>query len=228
MTIRPINGVSFRNNYNQVNFEGRKKEGHQSPSMVTNTIKSIPLAAVIAMSPLAASAQYPPVEIARAKFEKAEAITDEPGEIGFYDTDGNPENGFELAQLQFKKQVRYNEKIGGKSVPVEYTASRFYNISGLEVEDVTEKFKDGTKNHYKRYYINASAELFKGPVRTADSQARLVKNGTHTELKNTRLQVTDEVYSYLAKIYDGYLEPVVKKVTEDGDANDLMYDLYGY
>ena len=52
MAISPINNVSFRNNYNQVNFEGRNKEKSHHTNGVKNTLRSIPLATLIAMSPL--------------------------------------------------------------------------------------------------------------------------------------------------------------------------------
>lgn len=51
MAIAPISNVSFRNNYNQVNFEGKKRE-KSSGLHVSNPVKAIPLAALIALSPL--------------------------------------------------------------------------------------------------------------------------------------------------------------------------------
>ncbi len=51
MAIAPISSVSFRNNYNQVNFEGKKRE-KSSGLHVSSSIKAIPLATLIALSPL--------------------------------------------------------------------------------------------------------------------------------------------------------------------------------
>lgn len=51
MAIAPVSNVSFRSNYNQVNFEGKKKE-KSSGLHVTNSIKVIPLATLLALSPL--------------------------------------------------------------------------------------------------------------------------------------------------------------------------------
>jgi len=51
MAIAPISSVSFRNNYNQINFEG-KKEKKSSGLHVSSSIKAIPLATMIALSPL--------------------------------------------------------------------------------------------------------------------------------------------------------------------------------
>lgn len=52
MAIAPISSVSFRNNYNQVNFEGKKKEHKSSGMHIPSVVKAIPLATAIAMSPL--------------------------------------------------------------------------------------------------------------------------------------------------------------------------------
>lgn len=52
MAISPISSVSFRNNNNQVNFGGRKEKPEHSSSSLTNTLRSIPLATLIALSPL--------------------------------------------------------------------------------------------------------------------------------------------------------------------------------
>lgn len=54
MAVSPISSVSFRGNYNQVNFEGKKEE-KVGGAHVSNSIKAIPLATVIAMSPLVAT-----------------------------------------------------------------------------------------------------------------------------------------------------------------------------
>ena len=54
MAIVAVNNVSFRNNYNQlnntVNFEGKKKE--KSGLHIPMSVKAIPLATMLAMSPL--------------------------------------------------------------------------------------------------------------------------------------------------------------------------------
>lgn len=51
MAIRPISSVSFRN-YSNLAFEGKKNNKHPRHSYATSTIKAIPVAALIAMSPM--------------------------------------------------------------------------------------------------------------------------------------------------------------------------------
>lgn len=52
MAISPVASVSFRNNYNQVNFEGKNKKNNVDLHYASNTIKAIPLATLLALSPL--------------------------------------------------------------------------------------------------------------------------------------------------------------------------------
>ena len=52
MAIRPVTSVSFGTHSNRLAFEGRKDRENHRPSYVSNTIKSIPLATLIALSPL--------------------------------------------------------------------------------------------------------------------------------------------------------------------------------
>lgn len=52
MAISPVSSVSFRNNYNQISFEGKRKEKSESVIHSTSPLKAVPLAVMLAMSPL--------------------------------------------------------------------------------------------------------------------------------------------------------------------------------
>jgi len=54
MAIRPVSSVSFNNYNNSVNFEGKKKQQGEH-SRATSPLKAVPLAALIAMSPMTVS-----------------------------------------------------------------------------------------------------------------------------------------------------------------------------
>lgn len=104
MAIAPISSVSFRNNYNQVNFEGKKRE-KSSGLHVSNSIKAIPLATLIALSPLNSSAlDNSSATQANTRLEQIKSKRELvfhvalPKELGlpgaqgvmFYDTDNDP------------------------------------------------------------------------------------------------------------------------------------------
>lgn len=52
MAIASVSNVSFRSNYNQVNFEGKKRNKENSRVQIHDTAKAVPLAVLLAMSPL--------------------------------------------------------------------------------------------------------------------------------------------------------------------------------
>ena len=87
MAIAPVSSVSFRNNYNQINFEGKKKE--HTHSKMTNALKSVPLAALIAMSPL--NMQAEDIVVARVEIENADAVQEVGEEIPEADEAQNSE-----------------------------------------------------------------------------------------------------------------------------------------
>lgn len=134
MAIAPISSVSFRNNYNQVNFEGKKKD-KTSGLHVSSSIKAIPLATLIALSPLnnveadaqvrAASAK-PRTEVVQGienpnliKAERLHNVVKDPtGKepddlvIQFYDRDGNKsttEEIFLFSKITKKYALMYPE-----------------------------------------------------------------------------------------------------------------------
>lgn len=80
MAIAPVSSVSFRNTQNQVHFEGKKERKNHSG--ISNTIKAIPLATLIALSPLNT------VEVnAQSKTQKPEQTEKV---VGYGDYEGNP------------------------------------------------------------------------------------------------------------------------------------------
>ena len=111
MVIRPISNVNYnRQNYNNLNFEARKKNDnqyHEAPRRSSGLLKSIPLAAIIAMSPLnSAQAQntYQPQEkiVLQQNYDDGK----EKFKIYFISTDGNDDNAEKL-------KISYEEDIHG-------------------------------------------------------------------------------------------------------------------
>ncbi len=217
MAIAPINNVSFRNNYNQVNFEGKKQEHNHSK--MTNALKSVPLATLIAMSPLNMHAED--VVVARVEIENADAITGQNARVLFCDTNGDPSN-VEKIIFEFEEQLKYNEKINGKAVPVRQTFTKAYELDSVHVKKVTEVFDNGQDRHSTRYYISGPTTSTWSNSRTADvpyEQSKLVRRGRTEKYPREEIQVTQRVYDYLKEILGSQLPEKVTTVTEDGDLN---------
>ncbi len=217
MAIAPINKVSFRSNYNQVNFEGKKKE--HTHSKMTNALKSVPLATLIAMSPL--NMQAEDVVVARVEIENADAITGQNARVLFCDTDGNPSN-VEKIVFEFEDLLKYKEKINGREVPVRQTFIKAYELDSVRVEKVTEVFDNEPDRHSTRYYISGPTTSTWSNSRTADvpyEQSKLVRRGRTEKYPREEIQVTQRVYDYLKQILGSQLPEKVTTVTEDGDLN---------
>ena len=217
MAIAPVSSVSFRNNYNQINFEGKKKE--HTHSKMTNALKSVPLAALIAMSPL--NMQAEDIVVARVEIENADAITGRNARVLFCDTDGNP-NNVEKIVFEFEELLKYKEKINGREVPVRQTFTKAYELDSVHVKKVTEVFDNGPDRHSTRYYISGPTTSTWSNSRTADvpyEQSKLVRRGRTEKYPRGEIQVTQRVYDYLKQILGSQLPEKVTTVTEDGDLN---------
>lgn len=225
MAIAPVSSVSFKGNLNQVNFEGKKKE-KTSGLQMSNTLKAIPLATLIAMSPLTAKAQND-VELMRVTFPQAYAITNEPADIVFYDTNNDKET-IEKVCLKSIEFIKTKTKYNGKDVPSCYVLTRDYEIKRLEVDEVTEQFKHRADRHSKRYYIRSDATFRTSAKHTDDAASNVIEAGQTKKQTNVRTQITPDLYNYLQSIFKDEIEYVVKKVVEDGDANELIEDIYGF
>ena len=124
MAIAPITSVSFRNNYNQINFDGKKREHGSNSGMIPMKKLAVPLAAtVLAMTPSNVSAKYnmdaePITTEVMANDTIATGYIDYEGydrrspekkiRIFFLDTDGNPNNDAEALMVQTKETIHYN------------------------------------------------------------------------------------------------------------------------
>lgn len=91
MAIAPISSVSFRNNYNQVNFEGKKKE-KSSGLHVSNSIKAVPLATLIALSPL--NTVDADAQVRANSNRRVEIVNTERLNSVLIDANGSPQNLF--------------------------------------------------------------------------------------------------------------------------------------
>lgn len=227
MAIAPISSVSFRNNYNQVNFEGKKKE--HTHSKMSNALKSIPLATLIAMSSL--NMQAEDVVVARAEIENADAITGQNAKVLFCDTNGDPSN-VEKILFVFEDLLKYKEKINGREVPVRQTFTKTYELDSVRVEKVTEIFDNEPDRHSTRYYISGPTVSMWSNSRTDDvpyEQSKLVRLGHTKKHPKDEIQVTQRVYDYLKELLGSQLPEKVTTVTEDGDLNyKIEMDEFNY
>ena len=208
MTIRPITSVSFKSNYNKLTFEGRKdKQNNHRPSYVSNTIKSIPLAAIIAMSPLNTSlnvsAQEPvQKELVMSGRVRNATPPDAVGKYGecdidFISTDGNNNNA-EIIQLMFFDPQKGEEFINGVRTECEYTYTTTMELKALERCKEIRKYDGAPDKLSERYFVAGPGSYARSYFYDLDGNCY---NTGNFDRKGTQKQeVTKEFYDYLANL----------------------------
>lgn len=218
MAIRPISSVSFNTNYNNVNFEGKKKEKSHHTSTFTNTIKSIPLAAIIAMSPMVGQAQAPKEKIISwIDTGDKQAINprqiNDTSELMFISTDGNDEDA-EIVRL------RGTSSASRKGVKYVFTTET--DVKTLEVRNITDP-DDGEVT--KRYY--AWGPGFVARSRGITPSGELVGESFIPPKRQMKTEISKALYDYLAELMrdSGMVEFTTTNKTERAGFHDSFYEL---
>ena len=212
MAISPISSVSFRNNYGQVNFIGRKDEAEHRSSNFTNTLKAIPLATLIALSPLNnANAQtYAPKEEI-VHLEKYDDSLNGSGyvSIWFLSTDGDN------SDIEKVKFCATDQKYSGDRQK-KYTT--VLECEPQKLKKVRVSVKDDYSNHVvTRYYVS-------GPGKTEkliDKMTQGSSTGTRVSSRvykydEQEIKISENVYNYLKQVYGDDIEYVNESRNEDG------------
>lgn len=204
MAIRPVSTVSFnaKNAVNQTNFEGRKNHSNNENyhSTTSNSLmKSIPLAALIAMSPLVETqAQvakiYPKEEMVLLKPYKN--VYDGGCNIMFISTDDDPSNA-EAIILQHGKKYSYNQPINGVKTKLLKRENEKQYLDTLKIVSERVKYSDGTISEPQTKYVVA------GPC---IHDTYVDNTVTGKEIKHTTSKVPHEEYVIDKELYDYLLQ----------------------
>ena len=220
MAISPISSVSFKSNYNQVNFEGKKKE-HTHRSM-TNTIKSIPVAALIAMSPLVVSAQTASEKVV-ATWEYPTAYVDADGSVRpsymeFVSTDGDDETAEKLYVSEDKEKYK-TINIAGKSVRCKYTNNTRFQLDTLVCEVTNKEYAKSPAEVTKKYYIYGPASSINYNYYTPEGEYVSVKE--QPKKYAGRREISKDFYDWLAETFGDEVKYKTNNTTVNGDEEVL-------
>ena len=216
MQIQAINNYHL----NQINFESKQKNQAEAPAHATTPLKSIPVALLIAMSPVKA-----PMVKAQAPATRTEVITAyEDEDEDFEDTekviqfsfdnamkDGRPcritvynsvENG-RTVKLHFDTQIKaYAMTVDGDIVDA--YRNREIDISPEELfseTEVRDNMKGGKKIETK-YYVIGSGREFTEPPRPIDGSVKTkeVTQPIDAKVKHRKYEVSQKLFEYLREI----------------------------
>ncbi len=234
MTIRPITPVSFGANYNRLTFEGRKDNENYRPSYLKNTLRSIPLATLIAMSPLNSNvslyAQKPVEEVIvmSGRVQNAtipDALGEMPKcEINFISTDGD-DNTIEKLNLSFVDWDTGTQKINGKRTKCKYAYSKFIDLEALEVRKEIRKYSGSEDKESERYFVSGSGKFARSNFHDLDGNpydtGGFIRKADHLEQ-----EISKDFYDYLANYLKGSGIVEFKTSTKVIDGDQETRDYY--
>ena len=202
MTISPVSAVSFRNNYNQVNFgsKHKKDEGNHSSRPAGTLMKSVPLAALIAMSPLVgAQAQLINGITPNEKIVKSMTYKDpdkDGCDILFISNDGNDSNA-EAIVLQHGMLAKYSRPVNGVRKNILKRENERQYLDTLKIVHERVKYSDGTITKPTTKYVVSGPcirDVFNMDI---DNGLRNVINPKSTIINHTEYVIDKELYDFL-------------------------------
>ena len=228
MSIRPISPISYTNGYNQVNFAGRKKQRNNvENSYSTNSfMKSIPVAVLMAMSPLnGVQAQTAPTN-SNEKIVQVQTYKDPVKDgcnILFISNDGN-DNDVEAIALQYGKKYASTRNIRGIDTKL-YKRENFKQyLDTLKTVNETLKYEDGSPSQTVKKYVVAGPRTYDVFVENAQT-GKLYKH-TNGKSEHNEYVIDKELYDYLLQFMD---ESAIKTEnrTKTVVETDLIDDIFG-
>ncbi len=202
MAISPVSAVSFRNNYNQVNFgsKHRKEEENYSSRPAGTLMKSIPLAALIAMSPLVgAQAQLIKGITPNEKIVKSLTYKnpDKDGcDILFISNDGNDSNA-EAIVLEHGELTKYSRSFNGVRKNILKRENERQYLDTLKIVHERVKYSDGTITKPTTKYVVSGpciSDVFHMDI---DNGLRNVINPKSTVTNHAEYVIDKELYDFL-------------------------------
>ena len=225
MSISPISSVSF-NNYNNVSFEGRRSKNHSEHNHSTSPLRAVPLAALIAMSPMVNTyAQVNPTEHTEFVQNGIQYVGDgynsvatlldvetphyEDCAILWPKNSNNPKDKvlFYVETARIKTRLNGNDEL----VPVILEKESLIRPQKLIVVNEDIKNDHGaTTAHNVIYYVSGYRTTTDGYYeiknnQSGSSQGDLLKTKSYA-VPNSELRISKQFYNQLKLIYGDSIE----------------------
>ncbi len=212
MTIRPIISVKYNNNYNNLSFEAKKKnKNHHDTPRSAGFMKSIPLAAIIAMSPMnsaqAQNNQYAPEE----KIVLQQEYNDgkEKFKIHYVSTDGDDSNAEKL-KLSHQETNTLTKYINRKPTECQQTEYSTITIDGFKIEYLTTTYGEQKLSTDTTYNVTGSNSAIYSAVTPINDPDKIIDKPYRYESKDAFQPIPKELFDYLWQITAGEL-PLTKE-----------------
>lgn len=203
MAIKPIINISFTSKRRTENQPKRRSDGANYGS--TSSLKAVPLAALIAMSPLnTINAQDLMTDniVATSTYKKAvpdfNGISSDPCEILFISTDGD-DNDIEKVRLVFNNTYNKDISVNNTVKEMKFDVIKQIDVAELEkCKEITEYGYIPDKTNYF-YYVSGAAEISRSNY--YNDEGEFVNKGKSIDKKDSyKIEITKDLYDYLSNI----------------------------
>ena len=205
MAIRPIISVKYNNNYNNLSFEAKKKnKNHHDTPRSAGFMKSIPLAAIIAMSPMnsaqAQNNQYAPEE----KIVLQQEYNDgkEKFLINYISNDGDDTNA-EKISLGFVENNQFFRKIDGSLKQCNYKKNHVISVDTLEIKETHHKLNNKNIGTTKTYNVIGKRSILTGAATLAEDPNITVEKSHFSSYDHSKQEIPKDLFDYLLQVTNG-------------------------
>lgn len=218
MVITAVNNVSFRGNYNNLNFEGKKKQRPEhEPRHSSSMLKAIPLATMIAMSPLNAPSTNFSINDDPEKIIEIHEVDegDKLTNIRLISTDNDDSTieKFSLEVFSDRKGESFDADLNQK-VATKRSVIDCVDVDTLKLKDVTiDYFNVDKVDKRKYYYVVGDITRFESAPKATDGSGKVYGKNKSYKGQAYEYEVSKDLYDYLKSITQGIV-PETKKVIE--------------
>lgn len=237
MAILPVSSLSFKSNYNNFGFEGRKDKKVQTNSIPISHKLAVPLAAtVLAMTPAPANSlniiedyQTNDIELVDDNGDKVVARTKcqdvSPTygscEVEFMSNDGNDSDA-EYLNLCFNRNTSYNKTVvkdGEKiKVPVELVSNVSLRVDTLLAKNILRKYSDGKTENVTKYYVIGPSSYYRSLTNKATNE----NNVTLKKELRDEIEIYESFYDALKETCGNDVQYKYENVTENKEDEDFI------
>ncbi len=204
MAISPITNISFTSRKRTANRQERELNGANYSS--SSSLKAVPLAALIAMSPLnPVNAQDLITDnniVATSTYKKAvpdfNGVSSNPCEILFISTDGDNDD-IEKVRLVFNNTYYEDVSVNNAIKEMKFDVIKQIDVAELEKCREITKYDYMPDKTYYAYYVSGAAEVSRSNY--YNDNGEFVNKGKSSVKKDSyKMEITKDLYDYLLNL----------------------------
>ena len=214
MKINAVNSYHF----DKINFESKRQKNVQAPAYTTSTLKAIPVALLMAMSPVNAQEPMTPRDAKQVEYaipDEEEIITQfrfenatPDGNAGFISVRSADNNKKSV-------EIHLNNKISSYAVDVNGNVVDAYRLREIEIKPEklssiveSKSYMNGGTSVKTRYYVIGSGTEYTNPPKPIDRtlDVREVSQPIVMKVEHKKYEISGKLYKYLKDLLKDNVE----------------------